>query len=234
MKQAPTSPLRGDVRALRQEIVDACLRMCRLGYFIGTWGNISVRVRQGMLITPTRVDYEAMRPEDIVLMSWEGSRLKGERLPSSEMHLHRLMLLARPDLGTLIHSHQPWCSSLACRHRSLPVIADDMAQIIGGKVSCSCYVPGGRHMELAAEACRAMGKESAAVLLANHGVVVGGRDLKEAAVAAEVLEKAAMMLTVAGPTAAVKRIPPARVREERHRYLFKYGTSADAETEGNA
>ncbi len=216
---------------LRRQVVDTCLQMCRLGFFIGSWGNVAVRVAEGMLVTPTRLDYAEMQPEDVVLVDWDGHRLGGRRLPSSEMHLHRLVLRARPDLGALIHSHPPWAGVLATLGRTLPVVMEEVAQILGGEVRCSRYVPAGRHLDLAAQAVEAMGAESMAAILANHGLVVGGRDLKEAAVATQVLEKAAMAFVLASAMGEPKVIPADAAAQERHRYRFKYGTAADQPTE---
>ena len=98
-----------------------------------------------------------------------------------------------------------------------------MAQIIGGKVKCAEYVPGGRHQALADSAIAAMGKESTAVLLANHGPVVGGRNLGEATVAAQVLEKAAGLYLRAECLGKCFIIPDEMVEEERNRFLYKYG-----------
>ena len=72
----------------RQSIIDACLRMNQFGINQGTSGNISLRHEAGMLITPTSVPYEAMRPEQIVYMSLDGSFDPHQR-PSSEWRLDR-------------------------------------------------------------------------------------------------------------------------------------------------
>ena len=218
-----------DTTALRNEIIEACLFLCKIGFCIGTWGNISVRVEKGLLITPTRVDYDTMTPDDLVLVDWEGKILSEGKLPSSEMQLHRLLLLRRPDMAVVVHSHSPYASSVAAAGRSIPVCVDDMAQIIGDEVECASYVPGGRHFPLAEAACEAIGDISAAVLLMNHGPVVLGRNLHEAVVASQVLEKSAMMLIFAESIGGCKSIPEDMVKEERYRYLYKYGRKEDAE-----
>ena len=223
-----------DTPELRRTIVRTCLRLLELGYFIGTWGNVSVRTGAGVLVTPSRINYEVMGPKDLVLLSWEGKKLRGEKLPSSEADLHRIILKNRPDLAALIHSHSPWASSVAAAGKSIPVISEDMAQIIGAKVCCSKHVRGGRHIDMAQAAWKAMGRESSAVLLANHGAVVGGRDLSEALVAAQVLEKAAMMFINASVLGGSKVIPEGPVQKERQRYLFKYGTDKDFTKEAPA
>lgn len=222
-----------DTLMLRQEIIATCLELVRIGHFIGTWGNIAVRVDDGILLTPSRLDYEAMRPADLVAVDWGGNRIRGERLPTSEMQVHRMVLAERPDMGAVVHSHAPWISVLACTGMNLPCIVEDMAQIIGGEVRCSRYVRGGEHQELAQATIDALGAESSAVMLANHGVVVGGRNLNEAHVAAHVLEKAAMIFVHANNICGSEVIAEEAVRAERDRYLYKYGTASDFEIDSD-
>ncbi len=211
----------------RQEIIKTCLRMAQLGFFIGTWGNISVRVDGGFLITPSRVDYPRMTPEDIVLISMDGERRSGERLPSSEMELHRAILLALPAMNAVVHTHSPMASALSVFQVGIPVVTEDMAQIIGGPINCSPYVPGGRHKDLAKMAMESIGRSNA-LILANHGVVCSGANLGEAAVACEIVEKSAA-ITIACMSAgrSISTIPMECVDEERNRYLNKYGNQAD-------
>lgn len=227
MTYPPATPL-NDTVALREEVIRACFFLRdRLGYFIGTWGNISVRVEEGLLVTPSRRDYEDLRPEDLVVVAWEGGVVRGHRLPTSETELHRQLMLQRPDLGALVHSHSPWASVCACARRAIPVLADDVAEVIGGEVRCAKYAPAGRHRELARNAREAIGPDAAAVLLANHGVVAGARDLAEAIVACQFVEKAAMILIQAAALGGATPIPEPLWREERHRYLTKYGRPED-------
>ncbi len=217
-----------DSRELREEIIRASLYLSELGFCIGTWGNMSVRVEEGLLITPSAIDYATMTADDMVVVSWEGRRVCGHRLPSSEMQLHRLLLLHRPDMAAVIHTHSPYASACAAAHRCIPVCVDDMAQIIGGEVRCSSYVPGGRHIELAEAVLETLGAECTAALIANHGTAVLGRSVNEAVVASRVLEKAAMMFVLAESLGGCRPIAPELVKEERHRYLYKYGREGDS------
>jgi L-fuculose-phosphate aldolase len=199
----------------------------RLGYFVGTWGNISVRIEGGLLVTPSRMKLEEVVPEALVVAGWEGGVVKGERLPTSETDLHRALLRERQDLGALIHSHSMWASVCACAHETIPVLVDDMAEVIGGEVRCSEYRPAGHHKEVAEAARAAIGPEACAVLLGNHGVVAGGRDLSEAAICAQFVEKAAAIWVLGRALGGVQPIPKPLWREERDRYLYKYGKAAD-------
>jgi L-fuculose-phosphate aldolase len=102
-----------------------------------------------------------------------------------------------------------------------------MSQIIGGEVRCTHYVPAGQHLKIAEEVGKTIGEENA-VLLANHGVLCCGRNLAEALVANQILEKAALMMLAAGGRDKVIPIPEEFVKSERHRFLYKYGTTHDA------
>jgi L-fuculose-phosphate aldolase len=216
--------------AEREEIIETCAKMSQLGFFIGTWGNISVRVEGGFLITPTRVDYDTMTPEDIVMMSTNGERLGGERLPSSEVELHRAMLLKLPTMNAVIHTHSPMATALSVLGIGIPVITEDMSQIVGGAINCTPYVPGGQHKELAQTAMENIG-DANALILGNHGVICSGVNLAEAGTACRIVEKAAgtlMACLSSGHT--INTIPEECVKEERYRYLHKYGKQADLES----
>lgn len=208
---------------IRKEMIETCIFLQKTGYFISTWGNISVRVENGFLLTPSRIDYAKTKPEDLVLMSWDGTKMKGHRLPSSEMNLHRLIFKKRQDLGAIIHTHSPYASAVACMRKTIPVITEEMSQIIGDEVRCTKYIPAGRHIAFAKEACETMGNLSTAVLLSNHGAVAGGRNLSEAVVVAQVLEKVSFIFINSEPIGGSKPIPDELIKEERHRFLYKYG-----------
>jgi len=213
--------------SLKLEMIEKCRLLEKMGYFIGTWGNLSARVPEGFIVTPSRVSYSAIEPGDFVTVSPEGTVVAGHRVPSSETEIHRAVLNKKPDTGAIIHSHSPYATAVSCLHQSIPVFVEDMAQIIGGEVHCTRYVPAGQHKRIAEEVGGTIGEENA-VLLANHGVLCCGRDLDEALVANQVLEKAAMMMLAAGGREKIIPIPEEFVRSERHRFLYKYGTAKDA------
>jgi L-fuculose-phosphate aldolase len=208
-------------------MIEKCRLLEKIGYFIGTWGNVSARIPEGFLVTPSRVQYAGIEPGDFVAVSLEGTRLAGHRIPSSETEIHRAVFNKKSNVGAIIHSHSPYATAVSCLHQSIPVFVEDMAQIIGGEVRCTRYVPAGQHKEIAAEVGNTIGEENA-VLLANHGVLCCGRDLEEALVASQILEKAALMMLAAGGAGKVFPIPEDYVKSERHRFLYKYGTAHDA------
>jgi L-fuculose-phosphate aldolase len=198
-----------------------------MGYFIGTWGNISVRVPGGLIVTPSKVQYDVISTSDFVTVSNDGTVLAGHRLPSSEAEIHRALLNKKSNIGAVIHSHSPYATAMSCLHRPIPPFVEDLVQIIGGQVNCTRYVPAGQHKKIAEEVANTIGEENA-VLLANHGVICCGRDLAEAFVASQIVEKAALMMLAAGTLGKVISIPDEFVKSERYRFLYKYGTTSDA------
>jgi ribulose-5-phosphate 4-epimerase/fuculose-1-phosphate aldolase len=151
----------------------------------------------------------------------------GTRLPSSETEIHRALLNKKKYVAAIIHSHSPYATAVSCLHQAVPPFVEDLVQIIGGRVNCAPYVRAGQHKRIAEVVAGAIGEENA-VLLANHGVFCCGRTLDEAFVASQILEKAAIMMLAAGSLGKVIPIPDEFVRSERHRFLYKYGTAADA------
>jgi L-fuculose-phosphate aldolase len=218
--------MQADHERIKERMLTTCRLLEKVGYFVGTWGNVSVRVAEGFIVTPSKVPYEAMQTTDFVVVSRDGDVLEGQRLPSSEMEVHRALLNRKGDVGAVIHCHSPCATAVSCLHRPIPPFVEDLAQIIGGEVRCTRYVPGGEHRRLADEVADTIG-EAGAVLLANHGVFCCGRDLDEAFVASQIVEKAAFMMLMAEGIGPVIPIPEEAVRSERHRFLYKYGTNAD-------
>jgi L-fuculose-phosphate aldolase len=223
----PIAPL-PDTRELRQKVLETCFLMRdSLGFFIGTWGNISVRVEDGLLVTPTRANYEELQLEDLPVVSWEGVKLRGSKLPTSETELHRQIYLARPDFGALIHHHAPWSAAFACARQPIPVVSDDMAMVVGGPVQCAPYVPAGRHHELAKAVRETIGPDAQAVLMSNHGTICGGRDLDEATLCCQFVEKAAQVFIQAKALGGAFPLTESQWREERDHYVSRYGRAAD-------
>ena len=83
---------------IKAQIIEICRRLEKMGYFIGTWGNISVRVPEGFIVTPSRVPYDVIQTSDFVVVSNEGKVIAGHRLPSSETEIHRGVLNKKNNL----------------------------------------------------------------------------------------------------------------------------------------
>jgi L-fuculose-phosphate aldolase len=151
--------------------------MAASGLNKGTAGNLSVRKNEGFLITPTGMDYETLTPSDLVFMRLDGSH-EGAKKPSSEWRFHRDLYAARPEAGAVLHAHSPFATSLACLRRDIPAFHYMIARFGGDTLRCADYATFGTQA-LSDHALKAMENRSAC-LLANHGMLLFGRDLKQA------------------------------------------------------
>lgn len=165
----------------------------------GRSGNVSVRIGDGFLITPSGLPYPTMQAEDIVEIDGSGGVRAGRHRPSSELPLHRAIYAARPDVGAIVHTHSPQATALSCARRGIPAFHYMVAVAGGNDVRCADYATFGSNA-LAAHALRALADRKAA-LLANHGVIALGAELEEAlAIAAEIenLAREYLLLLAAG------------------------------------
>ena len=159
---------------LRRKIIETCLAMNRLGINQGVAGNVSARHGDGILITPSGLAYDSMKPSDIVFLDRDG-RSHGSRKPSSEWRFHYDILREREDAGAVLHAHSTCCTALACLGREIPAFHYMVAVAGGDSIRCAPYATFGSQ-ELSDNALAAL-KDRKACLLANHGMICIGRDL---------------------------------------------------------
>ncbi|QKV56046.1 MAG: class II aldolase/adducin family protein [Dechloromonas sp.] len=171
---------------LREQLIATARTMQPAGLNKGTSGNVSVRCGDGFYITPTGLPYESLTADDIPLMALDSSHA-GRCKPSSEWRFHRDLYAARPEVGAVLHAHSPFAVSLACLRRAIPPFHYMIARFGGDTIRCADYAIFGSH-ELSTAAMLAM-RERKGCLLANHGLLVAGRDLAEAFVLAVELEE---------------------------------------------
>jgi len=207
----------------REQIIKACLWLEEKGLVLGTWGNVSVRLNEReLLLTPSRVVYKLTRPEDLVIIDYEGNVISGDRKPTSEMQVHRLIYIKRPDVNAVVHCHPVYASAMCATGEGIPPILEELCQLIGGGVPTTRrYVDAGQHLELAEETVAVLGDKNA-VLMRNHGPVCCGRDLDEALVACQVVEKAAVCHMAIRGAFSEHVIPAELVQSERNRFLYDY------------
>ncbi len=160
---------------LRRELIDTCLAMNRLGINQGKAGNASVRVPEGLLITPSGLAYERMKPADIFTIDPEG-RARGTGAPSSEWRFHFDIMKSREDANAVLHAHSPFCTALACLGMDIPAFHYMVAVAGGDSIRCAPYATFGTQA-LSDNALRALDGRRAC-LLANHGMIclAGGLD----------------------------------------------------------
>lgn len=187
-------------RAIRQEIIEACRQMNELGINQGTSGNISVRWKDGTLITPSGLPYDEMAPGDILFMAADGSYV-GDLVPSTEWRFHLDIHKTRQDANAVVHAHPTYCTALAIRHMEIPAVHYMIAACGGPSVRCAPYATYGTEA-LSQNALKAL-EGRTCCLLANHGMIAIGAELKKALWLAVELETLArqyvVSLQIGGP-----------------------------------
>src|SRR5687768_5741368 len=187
---------------LRDAIVRAGHGMLEARLTRGTSGNISARVDDGMLITPSAVPFDELQPEQLLRVSLNGEDVgvpttSGLRV-STEWQLHAAILSARPEVGTVLHAHPPYATAVACLRRDIPPFHYMVAVAGGTDIRCADYATFGT-AALGANAVAAL-EDRRACLLANHGTIALG-DTPEAALALAIeVEALAQMYCVAVAT----------------------------------
>ena len=169
------------MQSAREEISEYGKKLITSGLTKGTGGNLSVCDREKglMAITPSGIDYFEIKPEQIVVIDVQtGEIVEGDAVPSSECDMHRIFYKYRDDLDAIIHTHTTFVATVACCNEDLPAIHYLLAGAGGPNVRCAEYATYGT-VKLAKNAFEAM-KDRKAVILANHGLLAGGKNLAQA------------------------------------------------------
>ncbi len=169
----------------RRDIVKVYGDVARRGLNAGSSGNVSHRIRKGMIITPSGCSADTLEPDGLVAMTLAGD-VKGTAAPSSEWAMHTAIYLAYPAAQCIVHTHADACTALACLNEPLPPFHYMVANFGGDDVRCAPYVTFGTP-ELARLAVAALAGRTAC-LLANHGMIVHAPTADRALSSAVVLE----------------------------------------------
>ena len=173
----------------RESLVKAYCQLVAAGLGKGTSGNLSVRSGEGMLITPTGIAPHDLQPRELVAMSLSGEVAPGALRPSSEWHMHAAIYAGRPDVQAVVHCHARHATILACRHTPIPAVHYMIAVTGRDSVPVAPYATFGTEA-LAQSVVETLG-EGRACLLANHGLIAAGADLRQALRVAEEVEELA-------------------------------------------
>lgn len=181
--------------ALRERIAMWGRSLFERGFTVGSSGNISVRVDDGFLVTPTNSCFGFLDPARISKLDQNWQHVGGDK-PTKELPLHRAFYDVRANAGAVVHLHSTYATALSCLSDVDPedAIAPITPYVVMrvGRVPILPYTPPGSADVAPLVSARAA--EHAAVLLANHGPVVAGPNLDSAVFAAEELEETAKLL----------------------------------------
>ena len=160
----------------RELIIEYGRQMLTDGLTVGTSGNTSVRVGENIAITPSGVEYEALAPEDISVITLDGDHVDGPDNPSSEVPMHTVVY-QNTDALAVVHTHPVYATVLGTLVDEIPPI-HYMLALLGGPVRVAPYAQFGTQ-ELARRCSEAM-KDRYGVLLRNHGATTYGGTLAKA------------------------------------------------------
>jgi ribulose-5-phosphate 4-epimerase/fuculose-1-phosphate aldolase len=181
-------------RAVRAEIADLGASFFERGLTFGRTGNISVRLGDEILVTPTGSSLGRLDPEALSSIDTAGNHTGGAK-PSKEAFLHAAVYRARPDAGAVVHLHSTHSVAVSCladlnAEDVLPPLTAYYVMRVGRLALLPYHAPGDDSLESLAEKVAA---DNRAFLLANHGPVVAATDLASAADAVEELEETARL-----------------------------------------
>jgi L-ribulose-5-phosphate 4-epimerase len=189
---------------LKEQVYHANMELPRHGLVTYTWGNASAIDReQGLVvIKPSGVPYDGMKPEDMVVLDMEGNQVEGNLKPSSDAPTHLVLYAACNEIGGVVHTHSTWATSWAQAGRGIPALGTTHADYFYGEIPCTremtCEEIDTDYEKQTGNVIveRFSGLEFIAVpgvLVNNHGPFSWGRDAKEAVHNAVVLEEVARM-----------------------------------------
>ena len=225
------------LEALKKEVYEANMLLPKYELVTFTWGNVSGIDRESGLfvIKPSGVEYDALTPDDMVVVDLDGKRVEGRYNPSSDTETHRILYKAFPKAAGIVHTHSPWATSWAQAGRGIPCYGTTHADYMYGTIPCvrnltKEEIDEGYEMNtgvLIADYFKENGLDYEAVpavLCKNHGPFTWGTDPHNAVHNAVVLEEVAKM--AARCEMINPRVQPApQVLQDKH-YYRKHGANA--------
>ena len=222
---------------LKKEVYEANMLLPKYGLVTFTWGNVSGIDREKGLfvIKPSGVDYDKLRPEDMVVVDLNGNKVEGDYNPSSDTPTHLELYKAFPKIGGVVHTHSPWATSWAQAGRSIPCYGTTHADYFYGEIPCARSLTAdeinGEYEKntglVIIETFNERGIDPMhvpGVLCTNHGPFTWGTDAANAVHNAVVLEEVAKMACRTEILNA--RVQPApQVIQDKH-FLRKHGANA--------
>ena len=192
------------LKSLKQKVYEANMELPKRGLITYTWGNVSGIDRETgyFVIKPSGVDYDLLKPEDMVVMDLEGNKIEGHLNPSSDTPTHIELYKAYPEIGGVVHTHSPWATSWAQAGRYIPCYGTTHADYFYGDIPCARLLTENEIEEnyeknTGLVIVETIGDENPlfvpGILCSNHGPFTWGKDAHDAVHNAVVLEEVAKM-----------------------------------------
>ena len=222
------------LKKLKKKVCQANLDLVKHGLVLFTWGNASAIDREKglVIIKPSGVNYDNMKPDDMVVIDMDGNVVEGEYNPSSDTDTHIILYNNFPDIGGIVHTHSEWATIWAQSGQSIPALGTTHADYFYGDIPCTRKLT-------KAEIGSAYEKETGnvivetfhnldpnaipGVLVNNHGPFSWGSDVQVAVHNAVVMEAVAKMSFY---TLKIKNVPAIDQELLDKHYLRKHGKDA--------
>ena len=208
---------------LKDEVCQLHLELPKNNLVAWTSGNVSARDPESglVVIKPSGVRYEHLRPEQMVVVDLDGSVIEGELNPSSDTASHLYIYRHRQDVNGVVHTHSAYATAFAALNRPIPVVLTAIADEFGGPIPCGGFTLIGDE-SIGKIVVESIG-DSVAVLLKNHGVFTIGKSAEAAVKAAIMTEDNARTVWLALQLGVPEEIPAEDVARLHHRYTHVYG-----------
>ena len=223
------------LEALKMQVYKANMELPRRGLITYTWGNVSGidRATNYVVIKPSGVDYELLKPDDMVIIDLEGNKIEGRYKPSSDTPTHLELYKAFPEIGGVVHTHSPWATSWAQAGRSIPCYGTTHADYFYGSIPCARSLTQNEIENdyekntglVIIETFKGLNASFVpGVLCINHGPFTWGKDAMEAVHNAVVLEEVAKMAFQTEQINAHVKPAPEAIKEKH--FMRKHGKNA--------
>ena len=208
---------------LKEEVYKLHLELPKNNLVVWTTGNVSARDPGSglVVIKPSGVRYDELRPEDHVVVNLQGDVVEGDLKPSSDTATHLYIYRHREDVNGVVHTHSPYATAFAALGQPIPVYLTEMGDEFGCPIPCAGFALIGDE-EIGRQVVEHIGS-SPAVLLKQHGVFTVGPTAEAAIKAAVMTENVARTVWLALQLGQPEEIPPEDVAKLHHRYTHVYG-----------
>jgi len=203
---------------IRKDLHEAHLTLEKYGLVAYTSGNVSLRVKEHVIIKPSGVPYSLLKPEDYVVVDLDGNIIEGNKKPSIDTATHLYLYRNIEWAKSIIHTHSTFATVWAVAEKPIPVLCTAHADVFGEEIPLSEYAPVGSEA-IAKAVLKVLGK-SGVVLLRKHGVMVVGNSLDDVIKKAIFLEEVAKIAYFA----QTMTVPVPLAKDEVERLYLQYHT----------
>ena len=208
---------------VRNEVYRALMGLPENGLVMGTSGNVSGRKNDRVVIKPSGVAYDELKPSNLVVVDMEGNVVEGELKPSVDTPAHLHIYNGTEDLGGIVHTHSTYATAFAAMGRGIPLYLTEQGDLFGTNIPVSDYVPPGDEAIGRQFSAKAAGRKVKALLMKQHGVFAAGPGPVDALKAAVTVEHSAQVSFVAESGGEPEELPSAEGKRLHEKYMNNYG-----------